>query len=223
MRIYSPSGQQITAGANQIPGTGWTAIPTSEITTTPASTSTITMGVDYTAVCPTGTPVKYKISTTYYYGIVTAITSNLMTIAGASLTGTIVELYYGYAARTEQIDIAINGYYETASDSTAVLNQLFSSLIWHKQTAYAVQMNVWSKTHDTGTHGQAQVLINGQQLCSTNNGLTIAADATWYSTIIDINTSYYDINYGEAIEITTTKAGNGDAHDLMVSIVFVYP
>lgn len=220
--MYNAQGVELFGNA-QLPGTGWTGIPASSFTAAPASTSTITFSVDYTALCPTGTPLKYKIGSTYYYGIVTAITSNLMTIAGASLTGTIVELYYGYANRTEQVDIAINGFYEQASDATAVLNQLNSSLIWNKNTSYAVLMKVWSKVHDTGTHGQAQVLINGQGLCSTANGLTIAADATWYSTVIDIATANYDINYGEAIEVTTTKAGNGDAHDLMVSIVFVHP
>lgn len=222
MRMYNEYGA-VMEQTQQIPGTGWTSIPTSAFTAAPASTSTITFSVDYTATCPAGTPIKYKISTTYYYGIITAITSNLMTIAGAPLTGTIVELYYGYANRTEQIDISINGYYETADDHAVILNQLNTAIVWGKQTAYAVQMQVWSKVHDTGTHGLAQVLINGAELCSTSNGLTIAADATWYSTVIDITTTNYDINYGEAIELTAHKGGNGNAHDLAVRIIFVYP
>jgi hypothetical protein len=222
MRIYNPGGYQITASISTQPN-AWNQIPASAFTATPASTSTITMGVDYTSILSVGMPVKYKISSTYYYGILTGVATNLLTIAGASMGADLVELWYGYTYRTEQLDIAVNGYYETADDHTVILNQLNSSLIWNKGTAYAVLMKVWSKTHDTGAHGLAQVLINGAELCSTSNGLTIAADATWYSTVVDITTANYDINYGEAIELTAHKGGNGDAHDLMVSIVFVHP
>lgn len=201
--------------------TFWTAL--ANFTATPASTSTITMGTDQTATIPVGSPLKYTIGGTVYYGMVTAITSNLLTVAGAPLGGDVTALSLGDISRIEQVDIIVNGYYEDATNTALIGTDLNAALVWRKSKAYAVAYKVWSKVHDSSTHGKATVLINATELNTAADGLTIAADATWYSTVIDIATAAYDINPTEAIEISVTKGGAGDAHDLVVSIMFVYP
>jgi hypothetical protein len=46
---------------------------------------------------------------------------------------------------------------------------------------------------------------------------------TWYSTVVNIDPTAYDINPGEAIEITAVKGTTGDASDLTVEMIFVTP
>jgi hypothetical protein len=206
-------------------GAAW--IQTTAFNDQAASTSTITMTSDLTGSILVGYPIKFKLSGSYYYAVCTAIASNLLTIAGAPLTtgdGDLTELWYGDFTRVEQVDIAVNGYYEDAANTALILSDLNTVLLWNKSKAYAVRYKVWSKVHDShATHGKATVLINATELNTSADGLTIAADATWYSTVVDIVTAAYDINNGEAIELSVTKGGTGDAHDLTVSIIFVYP
>lgn len=202
--------------------TFWTAL--ANFTATPASTSTITMGTDQTATILVGSPLKYTIGGTVYYGMVAAITSNLLTVAGAPLGGDVTALSLGDASRIEQVDIVVNGYYEDADNTALIGSDLNAALVWRKSKSYAVAYKVWSKVHDShATHGKATVLINATELNTSADGLTIAADATWYSTVVDIATAAYDINPAEAIEIAVKKGGTGDAHDLVVSIMFVHP
>jgi hypothetical protein len=79
--------------------------------------------------------------------------------------------------------------------------------------------------HDTGQHGVVSVRINGTNVNTISTNLTIAADAVEYSTVVDLDSAYYDINTLEAIEIKATRAsgGNGDAEDLTVGMIFVTP
>jgi hypothetical protein len=86
-----------------------------------------------------------------------------------------------------------------------------------------VYFSVYSRVHDTGTHGQASVRINSQECNTTAGGETIAANTTWYPTVVNIDTTYYDVNFGEVVEVTSIKNGNGDALDLTVMMVFLTP
>jgi len=200
---------------------GWVET-TGTFTATPASTSTITMTSDLTASIKVGMSLKYVISGVTYYGRVSAITSILLTVNGAPLGGSVTNLYYN-GGTIRQMVVIIPGTYEDASNTALISSDLLSSLIWNLPVSYLVQFSVFSKTHDSGTHGQASVRINSTEVNTTTGGLTIAADATWYSTIVDIATAAYDINPGEAIEITCVKNGTGDASDLTVSMIFVTP
>jgi hypothetical protein len=206
----------------------WTAlVATTDFSTTGASTSTITMVTDQTAIIPVNSPIRYTYNGVVYYGQVTALTSILMTIAGPTIgtgAGLLTALAWGDASHIEQVDIVVNGYYEDAANTALILSDLNTTLLWNNPKAYAVRYKVWSKVHDSGgTHGKATILINATELNTSADGLTIAANATWYSTVVDIAPAAYDINPGEAIELSVTKGTTGDAHDLAASIVFVYP
>jgi len=198
----------------------WT--PVTAFTATPASTSTLTMTSDLTGSIQVGMSLRYVIGGTTYYGRVAAIESNLLTVNGAPLSDDVTSLAYG-GGRITQIVVIIPGTYEDASNTSLISSDLNSSLIWDKEKAYCVYYRVYSKTHDSGTHGQASVRINSTEVNTTTDGLTIAADATWYSTVVDIDVAAYDVNPGEAIEVTTVKNGNGDATNLTVEMIFVTP
>lgn len=203
-------------------GASWAQVASAAFTATPASTSTITMVSDLTASIKVGMSLKYVIGGVTKYGRVSAIAAALLTVNGAPLGGDVTALYYGGGV-TRQINIIIPGTYEDASSTGLIVADLKSSLIWTLPVSYLVHFKVYSDVHDTGTHGQASVRINATEVCTTAGGLTIAADKTWYSTVVDIDVAAYDINPGEALEVTAVKAGNGDATDLTVQMYFVTP
>ena len=221
---YAPLISPALTGTPTINGikTGWQLIPAASYTATPASTSTLTMVADLTASIKVGMSIQVTIGGVVYYDQVTAIASNLLTIRGPPLSGDVTNLMYG-GGQVRQVNIIIPGTYEDASNTALITSDLKSSFIWALPTSYCVGYKVYSNTHDTGTHGQASVRINGTEVNTTAGGLTIAADQTWYNTVVDIATAAYDINTTEALEITAVKNGNGDAADLTVEIIFVTP
>jgi len=201
---------------------GWIQT-TGTFTATPASTSTLTMTSDLTTIIRVGMTLKYVIADVTKFGRVGAITSILLTVNGAPLSGNVTALYYG-GGTVRQVVVIIPGLYEDASNTALIVSDLKSSLQWSLPLSYCVYFRVYSSTHDThATHGQASVRINGTEVCTTAGGPTIAADATWYPTVVDIATAAYDVNPGEAIEITSIKGGNGDASDLTIEMIFITP
>jgi len=200
----------------------WKFVPTANFTATPASTSTLTMLIDMTAQIKAGMSLEYTIGGTVYYGQVYSIAAGLLTVRGAPLSGDVTLLRYG-GGEIRQMQITIPGSYEDASNTALIASDLNSSYVWESPTSYLVWFSVHSDVHDSGTHGQASVRINNTEVNTTAGGETIAADATWYPTVVNIDTAAYDINYGEALEITAVKNGNGDATDLTVSMVFLTP
>ena len=66
--------------------------------------------------------------------------------------------------------------------------------------------------------------INGSVVGTDNTNAGLAVSESWVNTVVGINTSNYDINHNEAIEIITDASGtNDDAIDLTVSLVFILP
>ena len=201
----------------------WTQVPAANYTATPVSTSTITMGVDMTASIKAGMSLRYTSAEHgAYYGRAGVIASNLLTVNGPAMDHDITKLEYG-GGTIRQVVIVIPGSYEDASNTALITSDLKSKLIWHLPVSYLVYFSVYSNTHDTGTHGQSSVRINNTEVNTTTGGETIAVDATWYPTIVNIATAAYDINPGEALEVTSVKNGTGDASDLTVEMIFVTP
>ena len=191
-------------------------------TATPASTSTLTMTSDMTAIIKPMMTLSYIIGGVTYYGVVGAITSNLLTVWGAPLSGDVTALYYG-GGRLRQINVMIPGFYEDTSNTALIASDLDSAFLWALPTSYLVYYKAYSKTHDSTTHGQASVRINNTEVNTVSGGLTIAADNTWYSTVVDLAVAAYDINPGEALEVTAVKNGAGDAANLTIEMLFVTP
>ena len=191
-------------------------------TATPASTSTLTMTSDLTAIIKPRTTLSYIIGGVTYYGVVGAITSNLLTVWGAPLSGNVTALYYG-GGRLRQVNVMVPGLYEDWSNTALIASDLDSAFLWALPTSYLVHYRAYSKTHDSTTHGQASVRMNNTEVNTVAGGLTIAADATWYSTAVDIAVLAYDINPGETLEVTAVRNGAGDAANLTITMLFVTP
>ena len=95
---------------------------------------------------------------------------------------------------------------------------------WTKPKSYCVNFGFISKTVDTGDFlGRGNVTLDGDSVHTSAEGLEIATDELLVETTVDINTTNYDINYGEYLEISATPGGMGDATDLSVFLTFVLP
>ena len=208
----------------EAPSVGW-AQTVGTFTATPASTSTLTMTTDLTGLIAVGMALKCVIGGVDYYGVVAAIASNLLTVNGAPLSGDVTGLYYG-GGTISQVIVSVPGAYEDANNSTLLASDNLTQFVWKKPKSYCVFFSAYSIVHDSGaTHGNVNVMINSAAVSTTdtNKGPLIAANGTWYPTAVDINTSNYDINPGEVLEIQATKGSTGDASDLTVAMVFVTP
>jgi hypothetical protein len=182
------------------------------------------MTSDLTASIKAKMSLKYVIGGVTYYGQVSSIASNLLTVNGAPLSGDVTALYYD-GGTLRKIIVMVPGTYEDASNTSLIASDVKSCALktWDLPVSYLVHYKASSLTHDSGAHGQASVRINNTEINTTAGGLTIAANATEYQTIVDIATAAYDINPGEAIEITSVKGGNGDATYLTVEMTFLTP
>jgi hypothetical protein len=194
----------------------------------PASTSTITMNSDWTGTIKPGMPVKFKLSDSYYYAIVTAITSNLLTIAGAPLTtgdGDLQELYIGPPERVVQVDLFVPGNY--TDDVGDLLDaHADTAFQWGLGKAYLCAFSIYATAIDGGDPATVNVKINGSLVSTenSNNGPAHSSAKTWdANSAVAINTSNYDINRGEALDLRCTWTGMAPSagEDLTASLLFV--
>lgn len=194
----------------------------------PASTSTITMAADLTAVLYPGLPVKFKLSGSYYYAVLTAVASDLLTIAGAPLTtgdGDLEELYYGDPEMVTQLCVYVAGTYGDGTEADLLVTDMAAPLRWYGPAMYLVSFAAAHDTVDTGDEPKVNVQLNNAAVSTndTNAGVQLgAADTFVLNSAVAVNTSNYDVNWGEEIEVACTAAGGtGDAADLTVILTFV--
>jgi hypothetical protein len=189
---------------------------------TPASTYTITMAVDRSAVVPVGTPVKVICATSgTCYGIVTAITSNLMTLACMPMTGAISYLAYGPADLVGQIDYIIPGAYADGANSALISTDQKSYSFWRGKPARLVQIGHRHHSNDSTSNPYVTALINGNAVGTDNSNTGLQVTTSVSNTTDGINASNNRIINGQSIEIKTTAGGTGDANTLTVFLTFV--
>ena len=202
-------------------GAGWTT--ETHFTATPLSTSTLTMTSDVTSTIKVGRGLRYTIGGVVYYGILTAITSNLLTLAGAPLGGNVTALSWCDSARVVQVDFFIPGTFADAANSGLLASDARTKFSWGLGKAYCVQIKHTVRVADTGVNqSRGTISIDGSVVGTDNSNTGLTYAATWTTTVVGINTSNYDINKAEAIEIVTDANGsNDDAQDLTMSAIFV--
>lgn len=232
-------GQALLVGQDGLPLWGdvisgaqkWSGIAVEDYTATPASSSTVTMLADRTAIIRPGMALRYSIGGTVYYGICTAITADLMTVAGAPLSGDVTSIDYSiFPGMVEIIQLMIPGYWADAADTSLILNDLVQPFIWGGPPAALVTIQARTRSTDTG--GSTYPRINARigatttdRICTSNStaGLEIAASTTWYTSVVDIDPTQYMVNTGDTIELTTdANGGNDNASDMVVVLKFVY-
>jgi hypothetical protein len=173
-----------------------------------------------------GDAIKYVDGRGTYFAVVSTVTTNTsIAISGAPLDteSDITALHVGNN-KVIQLDFFVSGTYADGTGDllAADMNTYFK---WQGRKAYLVAFSAVHKTADTTTNPKINVKINAAAVSTndSNNGVQLSTAGTWVdNSAVAVNTSNYDINRGEAVEINCTAAGSaGDASDLTVSCVFV--
>lgn len=190
--------------------------------TTPASGQTITMTVDRTGDVGIGTPVKLNCATSgTTYGIITSITSNLITIAGPPMSGTIYGLFYGPVDLVGQIDYIIPGAYADGANSALISTDQKSYSFWRGRPARLVQIGHRHHSNDSTSNPYVTVLINGNAVGTDNSNAGLQVTTSVSNTTSGINASNNRILNGQSIEIKTSAGGTGNANTLTTFLTFV--
>ena len=177
-----------------------------------------------------GRPVRYADTVgTWSYGIVITQTDAGATltidIAGAPMTTSFdAYIQYGDMSKAIQFDLFLPGdYAPSTGDKLATIGKAPAK--WRAGRAYMVQFHGSQHTAYGTTQPKVNPKINNAVVSTadSNNGIQLSTADTWVdNATVSINTSNYDINRGEALEINITGAGVGTAGgDLVLELVFV--
>ena len=219
------SGADGSTGATGPAGlaTTWKGLTaTTDYNTTPASTSTITMVTDQTGDILPGYPLKYVIGGITYYGRVKTITSNLLTVQGAPLSGTITSLSWGNSGNTAQVDMFIASTYADAISTTAFETKMKQRFVWRLATAYAVNFAVRHNTNAGTSQPVVNLRCNGQKVGTSD--LTLSTTPVVNGDVaITTASNAYRIQNGETVEVEVQTASNPTtgALDFTMTVVFV--
>jgi len=197
----------------------WTTY--TDFTTAPASTSTLTMTSNESANILIGMPLQYVIGGNTYYGIVTAISSNLLTLAGVPLSGNVTALKVGDATRVTVIPVSVPTTYETVTSSDVIGTKLSSNLVWDKALSYLVRVMAWTQTPDSAGNGTVTALVDGNDVLSSDINANVAA--TTFHSGVTINPAYYAVSNGSTLNIGVTAGANANAYGLVMRFIFVTP
>lgn len=203
----------------------WTAIGASKYTATPASTSQITMSD--TSDCSAGRAIRYKYNGSTYYGrIKTVTTDTSIDIQGAPLdTGhDLTELAIGAQCMSSQSSYCVSTAYGDGTTATLLFTDMKTKEKWLLPKAHLVYFEAMHETVATVTQPKINVLVNAQRVSTndSNNGVQLSTSGAFVgNSDVAINTSYYDINPGEALELEVTAAGDSTASAKYLS-VFCY-
>lgn len=207
--------------ASAISGSAYTALPASVSTINFSNTTGLTVGMPIRVTQSSQGVAKFY--------IITALTTNTqITVAGPPLVigDAISEIATVPVSRAVQMDVFIPGTYDfSGSTSGLILANNRMSVRWQMPRARLVRASFAHRTPNTGTQSNVNVSIAGTNVFTDNTGagaLMSGSANTWVS--IGAGTAAlanYVVNFGDAIELALTAAGNLDSRDLSASLSFV--
>lgn len=208
------------------------------INPTAPSTSTITTTEDLTTIIKVGSPVKFITTDAIsgsgsgssadivevFYAMVTAVTSNLITISGAPLStaaGQLLAVFVGEPELVAMLSMFVSGTYADGLDDDLLATDMLSPFKWMQSKYHLVRVSAVQMTVDTGTEPSINVQINNTDVLTTD--IQLGASGTWIdNSAVAFDTDAYDANLDEEIEVACTVAGGtGDASDLTVQCYWV--
>lgn len=161
----------------------------------------------------------------YKWYVVHSLTDTLITVRGPALSATagdITAIWYGDHSKVAELPLFVPGDYAASSSSTLLASISENPERWVLPPSRVCKLRAWAGGH-SGTSPITNVDVGGSPVCSSNSddGLQVAAAATFYETTIDLNATNLAIEYGTDVEVTTTAGdpGGGDSNLSMVATV----
>lgn len=204
---------------------GWTVVSESAYTSTPASTSRITMS-DVSSL-KLGAALRCKIGGVYYYGVVDDLVddsySGYIDVMGAPLSGTIEELAYGKDDKLQQIEFFVGNQSFQATSNTLLSSIMKTSFRWRQPKAFLVGFSGILSIPDATAGPRINVRVDGNNLSTESSSEGIQVTNSWVdNSLVAINPNVYEVERDSAIELACTRVGTaGDAAHLTVSCLFV--
>lgn len=207
----------------------WTAIEY-PVYMTDTDTITIVDNATTDVYFKAGLPIKFIISSVSYYAQIISVTSadgtTTVEIVGAPFTQSLAEnqVYGGTLNNVRQLNFSINGFFADAADTTLLANDMFTYYKWDLPKAYLCKTSIRAKTIDSGaTNSRVNVTLGDSDVLTSNSNLGLTVSNSWVNnTLGEINTSNYDVNYGDTVEIKVDNySTNKDAKDLSVQLNFI--
>ena len=231
----------LTSGSGGTAFSGWVTLAAgTDFSTTPASTSGITMLTNQSGNISQGSPIMFTLSgSNVYYAQETVITSGLMTIRGPPLSttsGVLTALSYGDRIRMGQLTLSMPGYWDATSGTNYTYlnnnNLMQNGYRWDLPTCYLVGYDFIATTPDGagtayvnvlwGTWTSGAVGMSGLSTLNSGKGLAVSSGATVYKTGVDIPATQA-ISYGQSLEVQVTPGTSGNATNGTPTILFVVP
>jgi len=181
----------------------------------------LTMTSDLTASVGVMYPVKWVIGGTTYYGVVSAIASNLLTICGPPFTGSVTALYFGDPTRVIVTYQPFGTTYEAVSSADLLGTIRKTTFIWDKAKVYLVKVLARTAPADAYTNGTVYPTVSGNNALVGN--IVLSASATDFDSGISINPTYYAVSQGTALDVGAVAGTGLDAFGLDFRFVFVMP
>jgi hypothetical protein len=197
----------------------WTA----ESTFARSDDDTITITVDDCTNYQAGTPIRYSADeSTWYYGVTVAC-SDIGATINVDLDGVAFStsyddyLQYGDSSRMRAKNIVMPGNCTVADP--------FSLVLYHQEnTAYLVRATgIAQDTAPAGSALEFNVEVEDTDAFSSEISIS-AGSSSQFDSGVTVNTSNYDVEFGETIHVSTSQCGSSTpGQTLSVTLSFIYP
>ena len=192
------------------------------------STSSFTVAntAENTILFAIGRPIRYRTTTgAYRYGFVRSYSAGTVGLSGGAMAAGDDGLELGDPTRMLVENVAIPGRWSDAASTSLVADDLLFHWIWGHGEAYLVQIAAISDSDDTGATDipRVNVRIDGSAVCTANTNAGIEViDTSWAYSVVDMDTTNYELSYNDGIEVSTDANGaNNDSTDLSMRLTFV--
>lgn len=190
-------------------------------TAAPVSTSQISFT---DALVLTGYGLRYKIGGTWFYGIITAISSGTATIVGEPASGTITELEFCESKNIEKLPYDLSEKTLILATSSALTAQTtngnYKPTTWYDAPAKLIAAYARPRVKGSGTNPVVNLRISAFGSDAFGTNLTLAADNTTYGTGVTATPAANTLAFGNSIELRViTENANAKHLNLYLLII----
>lgn len=187
------------------------------------------VSIDHNTAFKAGLPIRFRdVDSVYRYALITQVKTGVsydtLIISGPSFYSVADSLWLGTAEKVIKVDFGLAEYWNNYPGTSYIPDSVIylhtgAEFVWGNSTAYMVQWGDKSRTAD-GTSCKIVPFKNSETLLGNYSKTNTAS---WsYSSSHYINTTNYQINYGDYIDIRVTNGDSTpDARNLTLSFWFV--
>lgn len=168
-----------------------------------------------------GLPVKWAQQGTFKYGMLTGISSDVISIAGVPLvTSAVIDgMWLGAPELVSTIVMTVHGNYEAAAAAGVWWSIQKEAQSWHRPPARIVRVRCTAATADATVQPTVNALLSSNRVLSSH--LTPPA-GSWVDSGATVNPTYARVGLDNYFDVeVVTAAGTKDGTDLTMQVYLV--